>query len=222
MTDSPLAPHASTPEELQARLAAERDGAPFLAYRDAAGRQVLVPLGAERLSVGRAPENGVTLGWDDEVSRLHAELEPIAGEWTISDDGLSRNGTFVGGLRIAGRHRLRDGDVIQIGRTLLVFRRPGDDGGAATRAGAGGPPELTPAQRAVLLALARPLRDDPHAGPATNREIADELVLSLDAVKSHLRELFRRFEVDGLPQNHKRARLVADAFERGAISPAEL
>ena len=222
MTDSPLAAHASTPEELQARLAAEREGTPFLAYRDAGGRQVLVALGADRLSIGRAAENAVTLGWDDEVSRLHAELEPIAGEWTISDDGLSRNGTFVDGLRIAGRHRLRDGDVVQIGRTLLVFRRPGEDAVPATRAGAGDAPDLTPAQRAVLLALARPLRDDPHAGPATNRQIADELVLSLDAVKSHLRELFRRFEVDGLPQNHKRARLVADAFERGAISPAEL
>ena len=63
---------------------------------------------------------------------------------------------------------------------------------------------------------------DPLAGPATNREIAGELVLSLDAVKSHLRELFRRFELDALPQNHKRARLLAEAFDRGAISLAEL
>lgn len=222
MPDSPLAAHASTPEELRARLAAERAGAPFVVYRDELRRQVLVALGAARLSVGRAAENTITLGWDDEVSRLHAELEPIAGEWTISDDGLSRNGTFVAGLRIAGRHRLRDGDVVQIGRTLLVFRRPGEDAAEATRSGAGDAPALTPSQRAVLLALARPLRDDPHAGPATNREVADALVLSLDAVKSHLRELFRRFELDDLQQNQKRARLVADAIERGAISAAEL
>ena len=222
MPDSPIAAHASTPEELRARLQAERAGEPFLVYRDAAGRQVIVALAADRLSVGRAPQNAITLGWDDEVSRLHAELELIGGEWTVSDDGLSRNGTFVAGVRIAGRHRLRDGDVLEIGRTRLAFRRPGEDGAAATRAGAGSAPELTPAQRAVLLALARPLRDDAHAGPATNREIAGELELSLDAVKSHLRELFRRFELDALPQNHKRARLLAEAFDRGAISLAEL
>ena len=104
----------------------------------------------------------------------------------------------------------------------IAFRRPGEDGGGATRAGAGDAPALTPSQRAVLLALARPLRSDPHAGPATNQEIAGDLVLSLDAVKSHLRELFRRFELEDLPPNRKRARLVTDAIERGAISAAEL
>ena len=111
MTDSPLAAHASTPAELAARLRAERAGDPFLLYRAADGAQVIVPLQGRRGSIGRAAENDVALGWDEEVSRLHAEFEQIAGEWTVADDGLSRNGTFVGGLRIAGRHRLRDGDV---------------------------------------------------------------------------------------------------------------
>ncbi len=222
MTDSPLAAHTSTPQELQARMAAERDGEPFLVYRDGDGRQVIVTLAGERLSIGRAGENAITLGWDDEVSRLHAELERIGGEWTISDAGLSRNGTFIAGLRIAGRHRLRDGDVVQVGRGRIVFRHPGEDGAALTRSGGGEAPDLTPAQRAVLLALARPLGSDPLAGPASNREIAEVLVLSIDAVKSHLRELFRRFGIDDLPQNRKRARLVADALDRGAISAAEL
>jgi pSer/pThr/pTyr-binding forkhead associated (FHA) protein len=37
------------------------------------------------------------------VSRLHAKLERIGGAWTIVDDGLSRNGTFVNGQRVIGR-----------------------------------------------------------------------------------------------------------------------
>ena len=59
--------------------------------------------------------------WDTEVSRLHAVLARVGDEWTIADEGLSRNGSFVNGQRLRGRRRLRDGDAITIGRTLLVF-----------------------------------------------------------------------------------------------------
>ena len=38
----------------------------------------------------------------------------------VCDDGISRNGTFVNNDRISGRRRLRDGDVIRVGRTMLV------------------------------------------------------------------------------------------------------
>ena len=55
------------------------------------------------------------------MSRLHAELEQRAGEWTISDDGLSQNGTWVNGLRLAGRRRLNDGDLVRVGRTMFAF-----------------------------------------------------------------------------------------------------
>ena len=51
---------------------------------------------------------------------------------------------------------------------------------------------LTPAQRRVLVALCRPFRDSSYATPATNQQIADELVVSVDAVKSNLRALFER------------------------------
>src|SRR4051812_15531225 len=101
----PLAPHTATPEELRERIDAERAGAPFLVLRDGAGAQRIVSLAddrPERLSIGRNPSNDVSLPWDEEVSRLHAELERIGGEWTVSDDGLSRNGTFVNGSRIGG------------------------------------------------------------------------------------------------------------------------
>src|SRR5689334_25443586 len=80
------------------------------------------------VTIGRKDEADISLPWDRECSRLHAELELRAGEWTITDDGLSQNGTWVNELRLYGRRRLEDGDVVRIGRTLLTFSRPGTVG----------------------------------------------------------------------------------------------
>ena len=63
---------------------------------------------------------------------------------------------------------------------------------------------------------------DMKSGLAVLGAIAEELVLSIDAVKSQLRTLYVRFGVDALPQNRKRAALVAAALRSGAISPREL
>jgi hypothetical protein len=223
--ESPLAAHAASPTELQERLSAERAGGPFLVLRDGDGRQRLRHLQGERLSVGRGEGNDVPLPWDSEVSRLHAELECIAGEWTIVDDGLSRNGTYVNGIRISGRARLRDGDTVRIGRTALGFRSPDAEETEERTVIAGAPvalADLPPTQRAVLVALARPYKHGDFATPATNQDIASELHLSVDAVKAHLRSLFQRFGIEHLPQNQKRSRLVAEAFQRGMLTQRDL
>ena len=84
-------------------------------------------------------------------------------------------------------------------------------------------PDLTPAQRKVLIALCRPLAEGTGiATPATNKEIADELVLSVEAVKAHLRGLFERFEVGDIPQNQKRVALAERAFRTGSVTPRDL
>lgn len=223
--ESPLAAHAASPAEIQERLVAERAGAPFLVLRDGSGQQRLVRLDGDRLSVGRGETNDVPLPWDTEVSRLHAELERIAGEWTVVDDGLSRNGTFVNGTRISGRVRLRDGDVLRIGRTTLGYRRPDSEDSVEHTVVAGDFFTLTDipsTQRQVLVALARPYKQAEFATPATNQAIAAELHLSVDAVKAHLRSLFQRFGIEALPQNQKRSTLVAEAFQRGVITPRDL
>jgi pSer/pThr/pTyr-binding forkhead associated (FHA) protein len=224
--ESPLRPHAATPAELRERIEAERRGRPFLVLRDDAGAQRLVELDPveQRLSIGRSPGNGVSLAWDTEVSRLHAELECTAGEWTVSDDGLSRNGTYVNGARISGRQRLRDGDVLRVGQTTLAFRRPASEDSMPTRVAAGtlSVQDLPATQRKVLVALARPYKLDEFAVPATNRQIADEVHLSVDAVKAHLRSLFERFGIAHLPQNQKRSRLVAEALQSGLVSARDL
>ena len=86
---------AETARELKARIEAERRGAPFLVYRDAEGRQLIRELegGRDRLTVGRSGAADISLDFDPEVSRVHAELERLGDDWTVADDGLSRNGT---------------------------------------------------------------------------------------------------------------------------------
>jgi DNA-binding NarL/FixJ family response regulator len=80
----------------------------------------------------------------------------------------------------------------------------------------GAMPPLSPAQQRVLEALCRPLAGGGPAVPPSNREIADELFVSVETVKSHMRVLFERFAVDDMPQNRKRAELARRALERGA------
>jgi len=57
---------------------------------------------------------------DTTVSRRHAELTPDDGVWYIRDLE-SQNGTYVNGVKIAERQRLRPGDQIRTGSTLFVF-----------------------------------------------------------------------------------------------------
>lgn len=63
---------------------------------------------------------------DTTMSRRHAELTPDDGEWFIRDLS-SQNGTYVNGVRIPDRTKLRVGDQVRTGSTLLVFGRVDDD-----------------------------------------------------------------------------------------------
>lgn len=223
---SPIDPHSSSPAELKARIEAERRGLPFLLYRNGLKTQQIVTLPkAAEVTIGRRSENTVALDWDAEASRVHARLERVAGDWTISDDGLSRNGSWVNGERVTARRRLCDGDTMRFGNTLIAYMEPGDRESDATVSGHDEVPGagLTQTQRGILVALARPYKDRGEQGtPATNKEIAEEVHLSVDAVKGHLRVLFSKFGVQDLPQNKKRAQLVWRAFRSGAISATNL
>jgi pSer/pThr/pTyr-binding forkhead associated (FHA) protein len=159
------------------------------------------------------------------VSRLHAQFERVEQDWTVVDDGLSRNGTFVNGERLTGRRRLNDGDAIRFGETTVTFRSSQVDDSRGTAVASQVPTavDLSTTQRRVLIGLCRPYRaGTAFSSPATNQQIADELFLSVDAVKTHLRVLFAKFGVEQLPQNQKRIRLVERAFYSGAISERDL
>ena len=227
MPASPIDPDGVSPAELQERLLTDRRGEPYLLFRDAAGGQRIVPLGDQRpqLTIGRVPGCDVCLEWDLGISRAHAQLERLGEhDWMLSDDGLSRNGSIVNGERLRQRRRLVDGDVLRFGDTHIVYRAPLPEIRQTVVLGAGwGEIHLSPAQRRVLVALCRPYRDgDEFATPASNLEIANELVLSVEAVKTQLRALFEKFDVGPLARDAKRARLVHRAFETGAITQRDL
>jgi pSer/pThr/pTyr-binding forkhead associated (FHA) protein len=215
--------HRRTPVELQAVIAAQRSGAAFLEYRDGDDAQQIIELGAERdrLSVGRLAACEVALTWDTEVSRAHALLEQVGGAWTVEDRGSS-NGTLVNASRINGPHVLRDGDVLRIGRTQLIFHAAGDDDLRRTTPALDRVmPNPTESQRKVLVELCRPALER-GGGAASNREIAEALFVSVETVKTHMRALFDAFEVGDVPQYHKRTELVRRALESGLVTAHDL
>ena len=100
--------------------------------------------------------------------------------------------------------------MIAVGGTTIAFCAPAESSPSMATVTSVGPHVaelLTPAQRRVLIALCRPFKDSTYSTPATNQQIADELVVSVDAVKSNLRALFERV---------RRRRPAAEPEARGA------
>src|SRR5512145_2844199 len=69
-------------------------------------------------SIGRSRENDVALH-DASLSRFHARIDVEENGSSVVDLG-SRNGTFVGGLRVL-QCRLKHGDAVQLGELTLRF-----------------------------------------------------------------------------------------------------
>ncbi len=222
----PLERHTLTPAELQILVAAERRGKAFLVFRSAAaGLQVFdLPEDGSVVTIGRREGMSLCLPWDKRVSGIHAEVRTLGDEWTIVDDGMSKNGTTINAQRLIGRQRLRDQDRIRVGRTVIAFRDPAqqvtetviDTAHSAVV-------ELSDTQRRILLALCRPqLVGSPYSAPASNQAIASEVHLSVDAVKANLRTMFTMFGANKLPQNQKRAALAATVLRLRIVSERDV
>ena len=216
----------TTESELEARLAAERLGVPFLVYRDGDGEQRIFPLEPARrsVSIGRRDEADISLPWDPECSRLHAELELRAGEWTISDDGLSQNGTWVNEMRLVGRRRLSDGDIVRIGRTLITYSRPGVIGIGPTLVPGelSATPKFSEQQQRILQALCRPLLGDGEGlTPTSDEGIAELTGISAASVTTELDHLTRALGLDGMPRPDQRAEVALLALRSGLVEADE-
>ena len=107
------------------RTETELAARPALAYLVVQRTHAQGPRLGERLplralsAIGRDSGNDVVIN-DDAVSARHAVVELNDGTWWVSDQG-STNGTLLNGGRVARPERLRDGDVIDIGRVGMRF-----------------------------------------------------------------------------------------------------
>lgn len=184
------------------------------------GHASLVPLEGDRVTVGRAPENDITID-DPEASAIHAALDRLAGSWSVRDLS-SRNGTFVNGGRVLTERPLRRGDEIRIGRSRLVYRPQLSKAAIDPTATPLRVPDLTRREREVLLALfGGRVPQEIFVEPATTREIAASLHVTDAAVKQHLVSLYDKFAL-ALPAERTRARLANEAIRRGVVSLADI
>ncbi len=223
--------------EVAARVEAERSGSPFLEFRDGGGRERVVVFAptAETVSVGRRSSSDLVIDWDDQVSRLHARFERAHDGWELVDDGLSSNGTFVNERRLNGRSPLRAGDVLRFGATRVTFHAPRQvpapvpaqaPPAPSPRAAVPAPAvvvDLSSTQRRVLVALCRPYRGgNRFAIPATDEQIAEDLILSIGEVRTHLRVLCAKLGINDPAAQNARVRLVEAAFAGGHVTERDL
>jgi hypothetical protein len=107
------------------RTESELAARPALAYLVVQRTHTQGPRVGERLplravsALGRDAGNDVVIN-DEAASARHAVIELSDGSWWIEDEG-STNGTLLNGSRIQRRERLRDGDVVDIGRIGMRF-----------------------------------------------------------------------------------------------------
>ena len=224
--ESPVTLGSKTPEEQEERRAALERGVPFLMFRDGDSRQCIHVLSdeADAITVGRRFEADISLPWDPEASRLHAELSYRAGEWTIVDDGWSQNGTWVNGLRLAGRRRLADGDLVKIGRTILVFHQPGAVGPGPTmvQGELSATPRFSEQQQRILRALCKPLfADGDGFNPSSDLEVADATHIAVEVVTQELDLLARLFGLEDMPRPERRAEVALLAVRSGLVGADE-
>lgn len=113
--------------ELEAALAESEavDDSPALVIRTGGGREgEVIGLTTDVLTIGRSPHSDIFLD-DVTVSRHHARVIRDESGFLVEDLN-SLNGTYVNRKRIE-RHRLADGDELQIGKYKLAFAEPRSD-----------------------------------------------------------------------------------------------
>ena len=87
---------------------------PRLQVQDSLGRRLVV-LDKPIFTIGRRSTSDLPLT-DSEISREHAEIANVDGQYIVRDRG-SRHGTFVNGRQVTTEQPLSDGDRIRLGRT---------------------------------------------------------------------------------------------------------
>ncbi|MCW8133090.1 MAG: FHA domain-containing protein [Planctomycetota bacterium] len=96
----------------------------YVTVIDAEGHETIFALDKAVLNFGRDEKSNIVIP-DKKASRKHFVIEMAGDYYNIIDAG-STNGTKVNGKKIAGTHRLREGDTMQVGQFKIVYHGPSD------------------------------------------------------------------------------------------------
>lgn len=170
-----------------------------------AGRVVAISREAP-VTFGRAET--CTCAWSDgSLSRVHAQVVYVAGEYVVKDEG-STNGTFVNDERVAHTARLADGDRVQLGMHLTMRFSL-----------------VTPEEERSLLRLFDAAVRDGLTGVFNRKHVEERLAAETEYARSHSTPLaavmldvdhFKRVnDTYGHPAGDAVLRHVADMLRRG-------
>lgn len=113
---------APAPAPKKARRGAAKASGLKLRIIEPAARQGETHGLEQEVTVGRGGGCAIVLTDDGYVSQLHARVFQQNGDAYVEDLG-STNGTFVNGKQVTGATRLKRGDRVQFGQTIVEMVR---------------------------------------------------------------------------------------------------
>jgi len=145
-----------------------------------------IPVEKNEILIGRSTECDLILQAPS-ISRKHGILR-LFGEHIFLRDLVSRNGTYVNGVRITGEQELRDGDIIRLGELEFSLQEL-DENEEKTLINAGEQKErdfgrefgLSGREEEVLYLLLKGL---------AVKEIARRLFISQGTAKNHVLNIY--------------------------------
>jgi len=187
--------------------------------------------GIDDVVIGRGPRRASTQHdgalhvsiADREASRRHVRLRRRGGEWELADLE-SKNGTHLNG-EVVSSATLADGDVIEVGLTMLVYREDGGPAGTVTDRELprdGGPVAFRTVHLGLEHAFASLTKVAAAPVPVLIRGetgTGKELVASAVHAVSQRRGPFVAINCGALPRNLIESELFG--YKRGAFSGAK-
>ena len=162
-----------------------------------------------RTVVGRGDHCDLCLD-DEAISYDHLEIVRH-GPSLIAADLDSSNGTLLNGEALDRNRRLRNGDVLQVGRFRLEVALPPQTRHEVTAAAPSDGIKLTEDERQVARALVAPYNEPGvRAGrPATRAEVAEALHVSERTIQRRLDGLATKLSITA-ETGRERPRLIAE------------
>ncbi len=210
--DDPMVLKLSSVERHRLDALAKR-GLPVVAWRGNRDLEALVlAVSSTPYVLGRASTAAISLA-DRTVSGSHALLEVASPEDVYVVDNGSLNGTYVNGVRIRRRARLKDGATLKLGVEWLLIRLANTGTGTAAVQPGRGLEALSPRRFEVLWWLCEPMTQRDRPEPASRSDLCAGLAMSPSTLGEHLRGAADALEV--APGEGMRLRLAQRAIRLG-------